>query len=96
MIYAVIVVRVVQLSVAQEARLGAAAAEVAMAIVHVAKARRAPIMWARAHVGVVALPVTAPRGRLFEVNSVCLGYCSRPKPYVTYHVTQPLTEVVLL
>jgi hypothetical protein len=40
--------------------------------------------------------VMAPRGRLFEVNSECLGYCSRPKPHVTYHVTQPLTKVVLM
>jgi hypothetical protein len=58
MIYAVIIVCIVQLSVAQEARLGAAAAKVAMAVVHVAETRRTPIMWARAHVSVMALPVT--------------------------------------
>jgi hypothetical protein len=38
--------------------------------------------------------VMAPRGHLFKVNSMCLGCCSRPKPHMTYHVTQPLTEVV--
>ena len=31
-----------------------------------------------------------------DASQTCLVYCSRPKPHVTYHVTQPLTEVVLV
>jgi hypothetical protein len=42
-----------------------------------------------------SLNVMAPRGSLFKVNSVCLGYCSRPKLHMTYHVMQPLTEIVM-
>jgi hypothetical protein len=58
MIYAIVVIHVVQLPITQEAQLGAAATEVAMAIVHVAEGRCAPIMWAVAHVCVMALALT--------------------------------------
>jgi hypothetical protein len=68
MVYAIVVVHVVQLSVVQEARLGASAAEIAMAVVHVAVGHRAPIMWARTHIHVVALALAkdaiAPLGTL--------------------------------
>jgi hypothetical protein len=68
MIYAIVVVCVVQLSIMQEARLGAATAEIAMAVVHVTESRRAPIMWAWAHIGVMPLTLTqdavAPLGAL--------------------------------
>jgi hypothetical protein len=55
MVNAIVVVRVVQLSIAQEARLGAPMTKIAMAVIHVAVGLRAPIMRARAHVRIVAL-----------------------------------------
>jgi hypothetical protein len=68
MIYAVVVICIVQLPVMQEARLGAAMTEVVMAVIHVAEGRHAPIMWARAHVCVMSLALTqdtvAPLGTL--------------------------------
>jgi hypothetical protein len=80
MIYTIVVIRVVQLPVAQEARLGAAATKVAMAVIHVAEARHASIMWARAHICVVALALTqdavAPLGALviYVVSSIFLTF----------------------
>jgi hypothetical protein len=86
MIYAVIVIRVVQLPVAQEARLGAVTPKVAMAIVHVAKGRRAPIMWAWAHVCVMPLTLAqdtvAPLGALVVhmVGAILLTFSAVEPP----------------
>jgi hypothetical protein len=69
MIYAIVVIRVVQLPVMQKARLGATAAEIAMAVIHITEAHRAAIMWARAHICVMPLTATqdavTPFGALF-------------------------------
>jgi hypothetical protein len=57
-----------------------------MAIVYVAEARRAPIVWARAHVGVVALALTqdavAPLGALVVdmVSSIFLTFTAIESP----------------
>jgi hypothetical protein len=55
MINTIIVVHIVQLSVAQEAQFGAAATKVAVPIVHITEARGAAIVWPRAHVRIVSL-----------------------------------------
>jgi hypothetical protein len=57
MINGVIVICIGQLTIVQKARLGAAAAEIAMPIVHVVEACHAAIMWLGTHVGVVPLAV---------------------------------------
>jgi hypothetical protein len=78
-VHAVVVIHVVQPSVAQEAQLGAPAAEIAMAIVHIAEGRRAPVMWAQAHIRVVPLTLAqnavAPLGALVVhmVSAVTIG-----------------------
>jgi hypothetical protein len=73
MINAIIIICVVQLSVAQKARLGAVATEVAMPIVHVAETRGVAVVRSRAHVRVMPLTTTqdaiAPFGA-FLVNVV--------------------------
>jgi hypothetical protein len=57
-----------------------------MAVVHVAEARRAPIVWARAHVGVVALALAqdavAPLGALIVdvVSSIFLTFTAIEPP----------------
>jgi hypothetical protein len=77
MVDAIVIVRVVQLSVAQEARLGASTTEIAMAVVHITVGCRAPIMWVWAHVGVMALALAqntvAPLGALFVDMVSCYG-----------------------
>jgi hypothetical protein len=86
MIYAVIVIRVVQLSVAQEARLGAATTKVAMAIVHVTEGLRASVVGTRAHVSVMPLPLAQnaipPCGALFiyMVSAVLLALTAVKPP----------------
>jgi hypothetical protein len=86
MVYAIVVVRVVQLSVTQEARPGASTTEIAMAVVHVAVGRRAPIMWARAHICVVALALAkdavAPLGTLVVdmISAIFLTFTTIESP----------------
>jgi hypothetical protein len=73
--------------------------QVAMAIVHVTEARRAPIMRVRAHVGVVALALTqdavAPLGALFVhvVSSVFLTFTAI-KPSLS--LSSPAIECILV
>jgi hypothetical protein len=55
MIDAIIVIRIVQLTVAQKAQLGAAAAKVAVSVIHIAEACCAAIVWAWTYVGIVPL-----------------------------------------
>jgi hypothetical protein len=99
MVHAVIVVRVVQLPIAQEARLGAAVAKIAMAVVHVAETVHAPIVWARTHVGVMALTSTqdtvAPLGTLVVdvVSSVFLTFTTI-KPL--FSLSSPSIERILV
>jgi hypothetical protein len=86
MIDAIVIVRVGQLSIAQEAQLGAAAAEVAVAIVHVAEARGATIMQPQAHVHIVSLTATqdatAPFGALLVnvVSAILLALTAIESP----------------
>jgi hypothetical protein len=54
MVDAIVIVSIVQLPIAQKARLGAAAAEVVMSIIYIAETRGAAVVWAWAHVRVVS------------------------------------------
>jgi hypothetical protein len=58
MIDSIVIIHVVQLTIAQEARLGAALAEVAMPVIDVAEAHHAAVVQSWAHVRVVPLAVT--------------------------------------
>jgi hypothetical protein len=95
MINSLIIVRVVQLSVTQEARLGAVTPEIAVPIIHVAKARGAAIMRSQAHIHVVSLPTTqdtaAPFGTLLiDVVSAILLALTAVEPLLT--LTSPTIE----
>jgi hypothetical protein len=58
MIDGIIVIRVVQLAIVQEARLGAAVSKVVMPVIYVAEAHCAAVMQSWTHVGVVPLAMT--------------------------------------
>jgi hypothetical protein len=65
----IIIIHVVQLTIAQEAWLGAVVAEVAVPIVYIAETHGAPIVWSQAHVSIVPLTMAqdtiVPLGALF-------------------------------
>jgi hypothetical protein len=99
MINAIIIICVVQLPVAQKARLGAAAAEVAMPIIHVTEACCAAIMWARAHIRVMPFAMTqdaiVPFGALFVyVVSAVFLTLTTVKPLLT--LSLPAIECILV
>jgi hypothetical protein len=54
----IVVIRIGQLAIVQEARLGAAASEVAVPIIHIAEACGAAIVRSRAHICVMPLAAT--------------------------------------
>jgi hypothetical protein len=88
MINGIVVICVGQLSIAQEAQLGAAATEVAMPIVHVAEARGAAVVRSRIHICVVPLTATqdatVPLGALLiDVISAILLALTAVKPLLT-------------
>jgi hypothetical protein len=58
MIYNIVVIYVVQLAIAQKARLWAVVSKVVVPIVHIAETRYASVMWLWTHVGVVPLAMT--------------------------------------
>jgi hypothetical protein len=58
MIDGIVIVRIVQLPIAQETQLGAVTAKVAMSIVNIAEARCAAVVRSRAHISVVPLAMT--------------------------------------
>jgi hypothetical protein len=99
MVDAIVVVCVSQLSVAQKARLGASTTKIAMAVIHVAEGRRAPIMWARAHVRVMSLTsaqdTAAPLGTLLVhmVSSVLLTFTAVEPPL---SLPSPAVERILI
>jgi hypothetical protein len=86
MINSIVIIRVVQLPIAQKAQLGAAATEVAMPIVHVAEARGAALVRSRAHVRVMPLTATqdtiAPFGALLVnvVSAILLALTAIESP----------------
>jgi hypothetical protein len=86
MVNAIIIISIVQLSVVQKARLGVAAAEVAMPVIHITEACGAAIVRARAHVSVVSLTATqdtaAPLGALFidMVSAILLALTAVEPP----------------
>jgi hypothetical protein len=86
MIHTIVVIGVGQLSIAQEARLGAASAKVAMAVIHVAEGRRTSVVRPRAHIGIVSLALTedavAPLGALVVhvVSTVLLTFTAIKSP----------------
>jgi hypothetical protein len=86
MIYGIVIVCIVQLAIAQETRLGAAATEVVVPIVYVAEACHATVMQSWAHVGIVPLAVAqdtvAPLGALVVdmVSAVLLAFTAVEPP----------------
>jgi hypothetical protein len=99
MIDSVIVIHVVQLTIAQEAQLGAAVAEIVMPIIHVTEASYAAIMWSWTHVGVVPLAMTqdtiVPLGAfLVDMISAILLALTTIKPPLA--LTPPLVEHMLV
>jgi hypothetical protein len=99
MVDAIIIVRIVQLPIAQKARLGAVVAEVAMPIVHITETCGVAIVQARAHVHVVSLTVTqdttAPFGALFinVVGAIFLTLAAVKSPLA---LTLPAIECILI
>jgi hypothetical protein len=99
MVNGIIIVRIVQLTIAEKAQLGAAAAKVAMPIVHITEAHCAAIMQSQAHVGVVALAMAqdavAPSGAfLIDMVSAVLLALTTIKPPLA--LTLPMVEHVLV
>jgi hypothetical protein len=99
MIDAIVIVRVVQLPIVQKARLGAAAAEIAMPVVHITEACCAAVMWAWAHIRVMPFAVTqdaiAPFGALvvYVVSAIFLTLAA-VKPLLT--LSSPAIECILV
>jgi hypothetical protein len=99
MVYAVIIICIVQLSVTQKARLWAVVAEVAMPVVHVTEARGAAVVWAWAHVRVVSLTTTqdtvVPFGALIinVVSAIFLTLATVKSPLA---LTSPTIECILI
>jgi hypothetical protein len=99
MVNAVIIVCIVQLSIAQKARLGAAATKVAMPVVHVTEACGAAVVQAWAHVRVVSLTTTqdtaVPFGALF-VNVVGTIFLTLATVKPLLALTSPTIECILV
>jgi hypothetical protein len=88
MIHGIIVVHVVQLSIAQEAQLGAAATKVAVSVIHITETRGAAIVQSRAHICVMPLTMAqdavAPLGALLvDMISAVLLALTAVEPLLT-------------
>jgi hypothetical protein len=96
---AIVIVHVVQLSIAQESRLGTATAEVTMPVVHVTEARGATVMRTRAHVSVMPLTsaqdAAAPLGAFF-INVVRAIFLTLAAVKPLLALTVPAIERVLI
>jgi hypothetical protein len=91
MIDGVIIICIVQLTIVQEARLGAVSAKVAMPIVDVAEAHCAAVVWSWAHIRVVPLAMTEDivvplRAFLVDMISAVLLALTAIKPPLTLAV----------
>jgi hypothetical protein len=99
MIDAIVIVCVIQLPVAQKARLGAAAAKIAMPIIHITEACCAAIMRAWAHIRIMPFAMTqdaiAPFGALvvYVVSTIFLTLAT-VKPLLT--LPSPAIECILV
>jgi hypothetical protein len=99
MVDALIIVCIVQLSIAQKARLGAAATEVTMPVIHVTETCGAAVVQAWAHVRVVSLTATqdliAPLGALVinVVGAIFLTLAAIKSPLA---LTSPTIECILI
>jgi hypothetical protein len=99
MVDTIIIIHIVQLSVMQKARLGAAAAKIAMPVVHITETCGAAIMRAQAHVCVVSLTTTqdtaAPLGAfiVYMVGAILLTLAAVKPPLA---LTLPMIECILV
>jgi hypothetical protein len=99
MVNAIMIVCIVQLSITQKARLGAAVAKVVMPIVHVTETRGAAVVWAWAHVHVVSLTMTqdavAPFRALFihMIGTIFLTLAAIKPPLA---LASPTIECILV
>jgi hypothetical protein len=99
MINSLVIICVVQLSITQEAWLGAAATEVVVSIVHITEARGAAIMRLWTHVHIVSLTVTqdaaAPFGTLLinVVSAILLALTAIEPPLA---LTPPTIKCMLV
>jgi hypothetical protein len=99
MVDAIIIIDIVQLSIAQKARLGAAAAEVAMPVIHITETCGAAIVWVQAHVRVVSFTATqdtvAPFGA-FVVDMVSAIFLALTTVKPPLALTPPAIECILV
>jgi hypothetical protein len=99
MVDAVIIICIVQLSVAQKAQLRAAVAKVAMPVVHIAVAGGAAIVRSQAHICIMSLTATqdtaAPFGALVihVVGAIFLTLAAIKSPLA---LTSPAIECILV